>query len=200
MTGIYCIKNKINGKVYIGSSKNIANRWMIHRWLLRKGNHHSPHLQKAWNIYGELSFEFVILETLPDDRDILIASEQTWLDKTKSYDSKYGYNVAKIADAPTKGTHLSEDVKRRISQVHKGKQHHVKVFVGFVAPDGSEYSAIVNLEEFCRENNLDYPCMQHVYAGRKQSYKGWTINPISRLTIDDIPWPKEWIEEFEMTV
>ena len=31
ITGIYSIKNKINGKVYIGKSINIYNRWKQHK-------------------------------------------------------------------------------------------------------------------------------------------------------------------------
>ena len=34
MTGIYLIRNKINGKVYIGQSTDIHRRWMEH---LRSG-------------------------------------------------------------------------------------------------------------------------------------------------------------------
>lgn len=61
-SGIYCIINTINGKKYIGSSKNIYNRWLKHRATLRGNYHGNPHLQSAWNKYGEKSFHFFIIE------------------------------------------------------------------------------------------------------------------------------------------
>lgn len=61
-SGIYIILNKLNGKKYVGSSKNIYSRWMKHRALLRINKHYNPHLQNAWNKYGENSFLFSVLE------------------------------------------------------------------------------------------------------------------------------------------
>ena len=60
--GVYSITNLQNNKRYIGSSKNIESRWADHRRRLRKNTHHSIHLQRAWNEYGEQNFCFEILE------------------------------------------------------------------------------------------------------------------------------------------
>ena len=57
--GVYQIKNTLNGKAYIGSSKNIKRRLGIHRSMLRRGTHRNPHLQNAWNKYGESAFVMV---------------------------------------------------------------------------------------------------------------------------------------------
>jgi hypothetical protein len=40
-SGIYCIKNIINNKLYIGSAKNFRIRFNIHLSQLRKNKHHS---------------------------------------------------------------------------------------------------------------------------------------------------------------
>lgn len=46
-SGIYQIENKINSKVYIGSSNNIKRRWQKHKALLRHNKHPNSHLQAA---------------------------------------------------------------------------------------------------------------------------------------------------------
>lgn len=59
--GIYCIRNKINNNKYIGQSVNIEKRFESHKYFLNKSSHHNRHLQRAWDKYGEHSFEFSIL-------------------------------------------------------------------------------------------------------------------------------------------
>lgn len=67
-SGVYRITNAINGKFYVGSSISIAERWNKHRKSLRRGKHHSKHLQAAWSKYGESAFVFsVLLECAPSD-------------------------------------------------------------------------------------------------------------------------------------
>lgn len=107
--GIYKIENKINKKVYIGSSKNVEKRWATHLSELRNNKHHSYHLQQAWNKYGQDSFEFSIIEIL-DNEFLLIEKEQYWIDKYASYNCKLGYNISNCANRPAmrKGFNRSE--------------------------------------------------------------------------------------------
>ena len=60
--GIYKIVNRINQHYYVGSSKNIPFRWTRHKKALKSSSHHSRRLQRAWNKYGEESFEFIVVE------------------------------------------------------------------------------------------------------------------------------------------
>lgn len=54
---IYTIRNKINGKQLIGQTvSTIDRRWKSHKYGARKGLHHNPHFQRAWNKYGEDAF------------------------------------------------------------------------------------------------------------------------------------------------
>ncbi len=77
--GIYEIKNKENGKVYIGQTHNMKERFQRHRYKLRSNKHYNKHLQNSWNKYGEQSFEFMFLEGC--DIKQLTAAEQKWIDK-----------------------------------------------------------------------------------------------------------------------
>lgn len=73
-TGIYEIRNTLNGKRYIGSAVNFHARWTKHQSELRRGVHHSNPLQRAWNKHGQGAFQFV--KILICERAELITYEQ----------------------------------------------------------------------------------------------------------------------------
>lgn len=99
ITGIYKITNKINNKIYIGSSVDIDKRWKQHIRELKKNKHINKHLQSAWNKYGENNFKFQIVELI-QDVDELQFYEQKWINKTKCYDGNIGYNLSMDATRP----------------------------------------------------------------------------------------------------
>lgn len=90
-SGVYCIKNTVTGKRYIGSSKDIRYRLRKHRAVLRRGDHHSDHLQRSWNKHGPKAFEFRIIAHY--DRCDLEAAEQFWIDWFESWKREKGYNI-----------------------------------------------------------------------------------------------------------
>lgn len=89
--GIYKIENTQNGKVYIGQSINIHQRWHKHRWKLENKKHDNKHLQNAWDKYGETAFVFSILEECK--RTELNDREKIYIDKYKSCERDFGYNI-----------------------------------------------------------------------------------------------------------
>ena len=95
---IYQIRNKVNNKIYIGSTNNLERRWENHIYQLKNNIHHSIKLQKAWNKYGEDNFEFSIIEEFnSDNEDDKYIKEQYYLDLYESYTDK-GYNMSNVAD------------------------------------------------------------------------------------------------------
>jgi hypothetical protein len=72
-------------------------RWRGHLIALRAQKHINKYLQRAWNKYGECNFEFSIIEQIDEG---LLEREQYWLDNTKCYDKRIGFNIAKIAGQP----------------------------------------------------------------------------------------------------
>jgi group I intron endonuclease len=117
-SGIYSITNIIDGKSYIGSAKNIKERLKTHKSKLKLGNHINPHLQYAWNKYGEDSFKFEIMEEAPINE--LLKAEQVYLDIVKLLPFWY-YNLAYNATAPMLGLKLSDEAKIKIGNAHRGK-------------------------------------------------------------------------------
>lgn len=108
-SGIYKIQNKINNKGYYGSTNDFDVRKRNHFSSLRHNKHHNIHLQRAFNKYGEINFEFVIIELVAEDQ--LLDVEQKYLDGNCG-----GYNVAKIADKPPsqKGIPKREETKEKM--------------------------------------------------------------------------------------
>jgi len=115
-SGIYQIKCLVNNKIYIGSSKNIYNRWKVHKRQLNKNNHINLFLQSSWNKYGEKNFQFYILEFCKEN--FLIEKEQYWMDYTQCYNRNKGFNACIKADRPLGYKHTKES-KKIMSEIKK---------------------------------------------------------------------------------
>ena len=87
-SGIYQIKNKVNGKVYIGQAIDVYERRSKHLSALRNNHHFNPHLQRAWDKYGPKAFEWSFVEACPIDQ--LQEREKYWVEKTNAFYG--GYN------------------------------------------------------------------------------------------------------------
>ena len=107
-SGVYAIE--INSKLYVGSSKDLRERWKQHRGLLTRNKHQSPKLQYAWNKYRCAFFE--VLCKCPIS--CLLGMEQYWMDKLKPY-----YNICPLATS-CGGRKLTEEHKRKIAIAHIG--------------------------------------------------------------------------------
>lgn len=120
-SGIYVIRNVINGKLYVGSSADIPTRFKSHREYLRRENHDNAHLSLAWQQYGESAFEFLIIEFCAVD-DLLI-HEQAWIDKLHVTDPEFGYNMALIAGSPMRGRKQTTKFYLAHARAHKSRKN-----------------------------------------------------------------------------
>ena len=64
-SGVYGIKNIVNGKMYVGESKKPNQRWYLHRTDLRLQKHSNQELQNDFNQYGEV-FVYGMIEFCDD--------------------------------------------------------------------------------------------------------------------------------------
>jgi len=99
--GIYQIKNRVNGKIYLGSSKNLEGTRNSRLFTLKMGKAvFSQSLQKDLDEFGADSFEYSVLDILDkpelgDNIDRLLAAlELHWLEKLQPFEER-GYNSAK---------------------------------------------------------------------------------------------------------
>lgn len=114
--GIYVIINKVNGKKYVGSSKNVRKRRNRHFSELRRNTHKNRKLQNSFNKYGEDNFEFKLLEEVTDKNELIIR-EQFFIDKLKPK-----LNINLIANSSL-GVKRSEETKEKIRQANLGLKH-----------------------------------------------------------------------------
>ncbi len=119
-SGIYKILNVLNNKFYIGSSKDIKQRWTRHLKDLKSNKHHNIHLQRSFNKYGLSSFRLEIVEYTHD----LLNREQYYLDLLKPY-YPIGYNIGTQSSG---GDNLSNNPNKDsiIQKISIGVKQHYK--------------------------------------------------------------------------
>lgn len=117
--GIYRIYNKMNGKSYIGQSKNVEGRIRGHFRDLNRGIHCNCHLQSAFLLYGNENFDWQLVEVCEeietDER------ERYWTDVARYYADVY--NIAEVRARPDlRGRKLSKEHRKAISVGGKGRK------------------------------------------------------------------------------
>lgn len=131
-TGIYCIRNKVNGKVYIGSSRNCYHRVRgQHFDKLQRGIHNNPHLQSAWKKYGKSAFESFCIEIC--DEENLQSREQYWIGVTGCLNNTDGYNINPYTDR----LEHTEEQKTKISLSSVGKSRRQNMPSGITRLDNN---------------------------------------------------------------
>jgi group I intron endonuclease len=122
--GIYCIRNLINNKRYIGQAVNFRIRKNTHYSTLERNKHDNPYLQNAYNKYGKDNFVFEILEII-ENMDLLTIREQYWKDHFTQV-----YNIRPIVDS-NRGIKWTDDIKRKMGRGKIGKplsnEHKLKI-------------------------------------------------------------------------
>ena len=86
---VYAIQHNVTGRIYIGSSENVTNRYKNHVSALRRGNHVNKELQKDFDSFGE-NYSLYVLDTIEDWEHRGL--EQEWMYKLNTIDFRVGYN------------------------------------------------------------------------------------------------------------
>ena len=145
----YCVYmhiNKINGKKYIGITKQSPEK----RW--RKGGGYSgKHFSSAIKKYGWDNFEHVILFiglSCQEACDI----EESLITMYHTSNQDYGYNLSSGGENPSKGARwkLSKETRKKMSEVAKGEKN------GFYGKHFTEEQLKMLKEKVSGENNGFY--------------------------------------------
>lgn len=124
LCGVYKITNNVNGKVYIGQSINIKNRWKDHIYALNRGDSTCTLLQRAWNKYKQNNFSFEIIELCSENEldNVEIKYIELYDSINNGYNIELGGNENKHLSAETKQK-LSKSAKERLSDPTKNPMY-----------------------------------------------------------------------------
>lgn len=191
---IYSITNTVNGKVYIGQTRQGMARRKgehIHRFNLGERDHK---LYRAMRKYGIDKFRFDVLccALKPGYLDEL---EKHFITENNSF--QRGYNMTCGGDS------ISDETRAKLSAIHMGrkitwydkilvtrKQNRAingpnncpirgaksKMSKKYLVrnPDGIE-QVVTGIRQFCRDNGLDHGTLFAVLAGKQRHHKGYTL-------------------------
>ena len=119
---VYCIKNIINNKEYIGlTTRTLEERWKQHIYESNKKDSwewNTP-LGNAIKKYGKDSFQVFVLEECSSETE-LKQKEIQLIRERKSLATETGYNLTLGGDGRL-GYKLSEETKRKIGEGNIGK-------------------------------------------------------------------------------
>lgn len=151
--GVYKITNIANCKIYVGSSKDIENRWKQHMDALTKKEHANTHLQNAWNKYGCQSFKFEIIEEC--DPSVQFEREQFYLNTLNPF-GDHGYNIV-----------------RQISKQYMSDNYMVKK----CERCGDNYNTFSHLSKYCEL------CRREMEEESKDWWKYWVNEKITTVDV-----------------
>ncbi len=118
-SGVYCITNAVNGKVYVGSAVDLRRRWKDHRSKLISGSHRNRYLAASWQKYGADAFVFEVLEHV--EPEALVVREQFWIDALHACRRGSGYNLSPTAGSVL-GFRFTDEQRANVSAGLKGKR------------------------------------------------------------------------------
>lgn len=189
ISGIYCIKNIINGKMYIGQSSDIYWRWTHHKSDLNHNRHHNSCLQNAWNKYKEDSFQFFIIETCECHQ--LDELEQEWiklLNTNVNKENSNGYNL----DDGGQGIRGYKHTDEELDKMHRIQSP--KIVLQFDSSFNFVKEWIGGVSHIHKELGYTRDCIllrcNHTILNKMTSYKGsyWIYK--DEYVSDDFSWDK----------
>jgi group I intron endonuclease len=106
----------VNGKVYVGQTKNFAARKAGHLYAARKGLERP--LYHSMRKHGAENFIFEVLEECADE--VVNERESHWVAHFDSFNSERGYN---LTSGGGQGTEVSESTRSKLREMFSGAKN-----------------------------------------------------------------------------
>lgn len=194
---IYLITNLINGKQYVGFTKQtLKRRWQGHTYQARKGSNLALH--NAIRKHGPENFKIEEIYCSVNIDETLNIKEREYIEKYNTL-SPDGYNMSLGGEAVMMGRTHTQEAKDKISKKNSGRkfsqEHRDKIGAFHKNRPKSEETklklskskcrewifklndkeiTISNLKEYCLLNDLSYRCMKNLGQGNYKCHKGYS--------------------------
>ena len=191
MYQVYVVVNKVNGKMYVGSTeRELKIRWQKHLVKVNEGSQCTLH--KAIRKYGKDNFDIRMIEEY-STKDTMFAGEVDWIAYFDTYKSPYGYNDTPGGEGGNTngGKKFSEEWKAKISASNKGREfseEHKKNLseshLGHVAPNRKltfdqaeeirkEYATgLITQKQLGKKYGLTQDCIFKIVTGKTYNERG----------------------------
>lgn len=101
--GVFVVRNRTSGKVFLGTSQDLPGALNRHRFQLKMGSHQNRALQADWNSLGEEAFEIELLDELKPREGAPVDPERElsvllalWVEKLQPW-AERGYHDKPVA-------------------------------------------------------------------------------------------------------
>ena len=178
--GIYCFKNLINNKCYIGQAVNLRKRLRSHYTAFKAKTNLHLALYKAVDKYGEDNFDLEILEyvdpTLENLKEVLDELEKKYIQEYNSFGPN-GYNMTLGGDAGVLGLKMTDEQKEKIRTAAIKQAENTKIRIWCREIARPEYSYGLTYEEAAEKSGVCYSIVKQICLGTysKPYAKGWTF-------------------------
>lgn len=163
---VYCYKNKINGKRYIGKTNSISDRKRRHRRNAFVDNVSLP-FYNAIRKYGEDNFEFSILDKFQYEY-VILDLEIFYIKLFQSNNKDFGYNITAGGEGSTGAKHNENQIRANKERV------------------GTKNGNSKLTEETVHQIYDDYKCGSYFNADLAKKYN------VSEITVERILSGRAW--------
>ena len=168
-SGIYCFKNKVNGKCYIGQSINLKHRLTSHLNSYKNPKKFRYAIYKAIIKYGIDNFDISIIEFVDPNteniKSVLDSLEKKYIEEYNSLIPN-GYNMTKGGDAGVLGLKMTDEQKELIRQnALKSAEKYKKYVYAYDMKSNTQYDKIT-YSEASKLSKVCAPNISKICAGK----------------------------------
>lgn len=161
MPGIYLFTNRVNGKRYIGQSKNVYLRFFRHKEPQEDMVFHLALAKHGWD-----AFDWTFLERMPNaTKDDLNQREQHWILHYRTNEKSFGYNRVLPLDCPIRREHAMRNIRRINTEgLNKNRPHYPATSITRLR--------MSNAKKGLKRTDTEKACLREKNLGNKNHFYG----------------------------